>query len=274
MDRDLRQQLTSGELAPGTGAGLAIGVSKHGERRVFTYGAAKPDSLFEIGSISKTFTGLDAGTDGRARGRCGWMSRSASCCRPATVAKPAGQEITLLDLATHHSGLPPMPDNFHPADPHNPFADYGPEQLYAYLKRHGVAKPEETTFAYSNLGVGLLGQALAERAGRSYADLLREEITGPLGMTDTVVKLSAEQQRRFMQGYDYKHRPVHAWDLDALAGAGAIRSTAGDMLTYLEANLHPEKYAALSGALGLSHRLRETAARGQQIALAWSLWRR
>ncbi len=159
-----------------------------------------------------------------------------------------------------------MPDNFHPADPHNPLADYGPEQLYAYLAKHGVAKPEDATFAYSNLGVGLLGQALAVRAGRSYADQLREEITGPLGLTDTVVKLSAEQQRRFMQGYDYKHRPVHAWDLDALAGAGAIRSTAGDMLTYLEANLHPEKYAALSGAFGLSHQLRESASQR-------SLWR-
>ena len=268
MDRDLKQQLTSGKLAPGTGAGLAIGVWKRGERRVFTYGTAKPDSLFEIGSISKTFTGLMLARM-VAEGKVRLDEPVRELLPPGTVAKPPGPEITLLDLATHHSGLPGMPDNMHPADRSNPYADYAPEQLYAYLKRHGVATPEDTSFAYSNLGVGLLGQALAERAGRSYPDLLRQEITGPLGMADTVVKLSADQQRRFLQGYDYKHHPVHAWDLDAAAGAGGIRSTAGDMLKYLEANLHPEKYAALSGSLEFSHRLRAPAARGHQIALAW-----
>jgi CubicO group peptidase (beta-lactamase class C family) len=268
MNRDLRQQLSSGELAPGTGAGLAIGILEGGERRVFTYGTAKADSLFEIGSISKTFTGLMLASmvvEGKVR----LDEPVRELLPPGTVAMPTGPEITLLDLATHHSGLPGMPDNFHPADPSNPFADYGPDQLYVYLKKHGVAKPEETTFAYSNLGVGLLGQALAERAGRSYRDLLREEITGPLGMADTVVKLSAEQQRRFMQGYNERHRPEHPWDLDAGAGAGGIRSTAGDMLTYLEANLQPEKYAGLCGPLRLSHQLRESAGHGIEIALAW-----
>jgi hypothetical protein len=191
-----------------------------------------------------------------------------------TVAKPAASgdadgEITLLDLATHHSGLPRMPDNFHPADRSNPYADYGPQQLYAYVASRGIARPADAPFLYSNLGVGLLGQALAVRAGRSYADQLRQEITDPLRMSNTVVKLSAEQQRRFMQGYNEKHRPVHAWDLDALAGAGGIRSTAGDMITYLEANLHPEKYAPLSGALAFSHRLWESADGGARIALAW-----
>jgi CubicO group peptidase (beta-lactamase class C family) len=268
MDGDLRQQLTSGELAPGTGAGLAIGILKGGERRVFTYGTAKPDSLFEIGSITKTFTGLMLArmvAEGKVR-----LDEPVRELLPAgTVGKPAGPEITLLDLATHHSGLPRMPDNFHPADPANPYADYGPQQLYAYLARHGVAKPADVRFVYSNLGVGLLGQALAERAGRSYVDQLREEITGPLGMTDTVVKLSVEQQRRFLQGYNEKHHPVHAWDLDAAAGAGGIRSTAGDMLTYLEVNLHPEKYGSLTGALVSSHQMREGVGRGVQIALAW-----
>ncbi len=269
MGRDLRQQLTTGELASGTSLGIAIGVWKQGQRRVFTYGAAKPDSLFEVGSISKTFTGFMLArmvAEGKVR-----LDEPVRQVLPAgTVKKPSGEEITLLDLVTHHSGLPRMPDNFHPADPSNPFADYGPEQLYAYLKNHGVAKPEETAFLYSNLGVGLLGQALAERAGRSYPDQLREEITGPLGMTDTVVQLSADQQRRFIQGYDDKHRPVHAWDMDALAGAGGIRSTAGDMLAYVEANLHPEKYSPLTSAFVLSHQLRANEERGQQIALAWA----
>ena len=269
MDRDLRQALTTGDLAPGTGAGLAIGVWKHGERRILTYGAAKPDSLFELGSVSKTFTGLMLAqmvVQGKVR-----LDEPVRELLPAgTVTKPTDSEITLLDLATHHSGLPPMPDNFDRADKVNRYADYGPQQLYAYLASHGVAKPVDATFIYSNLGVGLLGQALADRSGKSYAAQLRDEITGPLGMTDTVLKLSDEQQRRFLPGYDEKHRPVRAFERDgAMAGAVAIRSTAGDMMTYLEANLHPEKAGPLSGALELSHQLHERASRGQQIALMW-----
>src|SRR6185503_4250314 len=101
----------------------------------------------------------------------------------------------------------------------------------------GIGKPVDATFIYSNLGVGLLGQALAERSGRSYADQLQDEIAGPLGLTDTMLKLPAEQRRRFLPGYDAKHRWVRAFERDgALARAVAIRSTATDMMTYLEAN--------------------------------------
>ncbi len=267
MDRDLRQALTTGDLAPGTGAGLAIGVWKHGERRVFTYGTAKPDSVFELGSNSKTFTGLMlAQMVVQEKVRLDEPVRELLSDRMMT--KPTDSEIALLDLATHHSGLPPIPDNFDSAGNVNRYADYGPQQLYAYLASHGVAKPVDATFIYSNLGVGLLGQALADRAGKSYADQLRDEITGPLGMTDTVLKLSDEQRPRFLPGYDEKHRPVRAFKRDgALAGAVAILSTAGDMMTYLEANLHPEKAGSLSSALELSHQLHERTRGGKQIAL-------
>ncbi|HWC00722.1 MAG TPA: serine hydrolase, partial [Bryobacteraceae bacterium] len=186
-----------------------------------------------------------------------------------TVPKPEGAEITLLDLATQHSGLPRMPDNFHPADPRNPYADYRRADLYHYLASHGVAKPATAGFLYSNLGFGLLGQVLADRAGKGYDALLRQEIAGPLGLKDTIVSLSPEQQARFIQGHDGDHRPAHAWDLDAMAGAGAIRSTAGDMLTYLEAQLHPEKFPALAAAIAQTHELRADALPGTRIGLAW-----
>jgi CubicO group peptidase (beta-lactamase class C family) len=270
MDRDLKQALTSGDLAPGTGAGLAIGVSTNGERRVFTYRAAKPDSLFEIGSVSKTFTGLML-AQMVAQGEVRLDERVRELLPAGTVTKPTGSEITLLDLATHRSGLPMMPDNFGPFGNVNSWADYGPQQLYAYLARHGVAKPADATSIYSNLGVGLLGQVLADRAGKSYADQLRDQITRPLGMTDTVLRLSREQQERFLQGHDEKHRPLPEFHRDgALAGAGAILSTAGDMITFLEANLHPEKAGSLSSALALSHQLHVQTNGGQQGALVWA----
>jgi len=197
---------------------------------------------------------------------------------PGTVAKPDGAEITLLDLATQHSGLPRMPTNFHPKNPANPYVDYASADLYAFMTKQGVARKSDPGFLYSNLGFGLLGNALAVRAGSSYEALLQNEVTGPLGLKDTVVTLSAAQQARFTPGHDGQHHPAHAWDLDALAGAGAIRSTAGDMLRYLEANLHPESLpggagpaGTLPAALKLQHELRADSLPGMKIGLAW-LW--
>lgn len=101
-----------------------------------------------------------------------------------------------MDLSTQHSGLPRMPDNFNPADIANPYADYGTADLYAFVSKHGVAKSADASFLYSNVGVGLLGQALANRAGTSYENLLEQEITRPLAMTETVVTI----RRNYVRG--------------------------------------------------------------------------
>lgn len=279
LDKDLAEALQSGQLAPGTGAGVSIGVVEHGVRRIFSYGTAKPDSIFEIGSITKTFTGLIL-SQLVEQGKVHLDDPVRALLPAGTVEKPAGAEITLFDLATQHSGLPRMPDNFHPADQANPYADYGAANLYAYMRGHGVAKPADAGFLYSNLGFGLLGQALSVHEGQPYPALLKLQVTDPLGLHDTVVTLTPEQQARFIQGHDAEHHPAHAWDLGALAGAGAIRSTAPDMLTYLEAELHHEPHVAgaaatpaatLDSALSFQQELRADVSPGTRIALAW-LW--
>jgi CubicO group peptidase (beta-lactamase class C family) len=155
--------------------------------------------------------------------------------------------------------------------------DYHAADLYQFVAHHGVERPADAQFLYSNLGVGLLGQALANRAGLPYAQLLAREITIPLGLKDTVISLTPEQRARFIPGHSPDHREAHAWDLDALAGAGAIRSTADDLITYLEAQLHPEKLSVggsssartLPKAIALSHELRNEAGPGMHIAFAW-----
>lgn len=269
LDNDLSEALKKGALAPATRGGIAIGILQHGARHVFAYGPVQENSIFEIGSITKTFTGLILAQMVEKK-KVKFDEPVRELLPAGTVAKPAGPEITLLDLATQNSGLPRMPDNFHPADMDNPYADYRAANLYEYIGKHGVTKPANVGFAYSNLGLGLLGQALANCAGTSYPELLQREITGPLELHDTVVKLSPEQQKRFAQGYNAQHQAAHAWDLDALAGAGAIRSTAADMLTYLAAQLHPEKTPdSLPQAIPLSHELRADVAPGMKIALAW-----
>ena len=277
LDKDLADALKTGQLAPSTGAGVSIAVIDHGVRRVFSYGTAKPDSIFEIGSITKTFTGLILSQMVK-QGKVKFDDPARDLLPPGTVAKPAVAEITLLDLATQHSGLPRMPDNFHPADPQNPYADYTAADLYAFLAKQTVAKPADAGFLYSNLGFGLLGQALANRAGMPYPALLKSEVTDPLHLKDTIVSLTPEQHARFIPGHTGDHQPAHAWDLVALAGAGAIRSTAGDMLTYLEANLHPDSFrpagftptgSTLADTLIQQHELRADAMPGTRIALAW-----
>jgi CubicO group peptidase (beta-lactamase class C family) len=277
LDHDLAAALKSGELAPSTGTGVSIAVVDHGVRRFFNYGVAKQDSIYEIGSITKTFTGLIL-SQMVEQGKTKFEDPVRELLPAGTVQKPAGPEITLLDLATQHSGLPRMPDNFTPADENNPYADYHAANMYAFLAKHGVAKPEKATFLYSNYGFGLLGEALSVRAGEPYPQLLKDEVLDPLGMYDTTIVLLPAQQPRFLPGHAGDHRPAHAWDLDAFAGAGAIRSTASDMLTYLEANLHPEGVKpgnasaaakTISSALALDHELRADASGGQQIALAW-----
>lgn len=275
--RDLEPTLQK-EFAPVIASwpqsGVVIGVLDHGEQRVMAFGAAKPNSIFEIGSVTKTFTALVLAQ--MVVQKKVTLDEPVRELLPAGwVGKPAGPEITLLDLATQHSGLPRLPDNLQPANPADPYADYSAQRLEAFLKQHGVARPEKTDFLYSNLGVGLLGFALAQRAGISYGDLIRDEITAPMGLKDTEIVLSPEQQSRFIQGYNGAHDRVGPWRLDALAGAGALRSTASDLLIYCATLMHPDRLtgqngdgATLTEAIPLVLQPRADAG-GMKIALAW-----
>jgi len=278
LDKDLIPVLKDGALESAV-SGVTVGVVQHGQRLILTYGAAKPDSVFEIGSITKTFTGLIL-AQMVEQGKVRFDEPVRELLPPGTVAKPAtGAEITLLDLSDQHSGLPRMPDNFHPADQANPYADYDAKLLYAFIAKQGAALPVNTPFGYSNLGVGLLGQALANRAGMPYPALLEKQVTGPLNMRDTSITLNPSMRARFIEGHDGEHHPAHAWDLDALAGAGGIRSTAADMLTYLEAQLHPDRLPdsakaqsegkTLPAAIARAHTIHAEAGQGMHIALNW-----
>ena len=270
MDKDLADAIATGELSQVTGGGVTIGVVEHGVRKIWSYGTGRPDSVYEIGSISKTFTATLLATMVEQK-KVRLDEPVRELLPPGTVAKPSGAEITLLDLSDQHSGLPRMPDNFHPADINNPYADYDAKLLYEYVGKKGVALPPNAPFGYSNLGVGLLGQALSNAAGMSYADLLRKNVTGPLRMNSTGISLTPDMKQRLIQGHDGNHKPAPPWDLTALAGAGGIRSDAADMLTYLEAELHPAKLAdkTLGAAITETQVVRANVADGTHIALNW-----
>jgi len=276
LDAEFASVVKDGLLRESTGCGVAIGVIDHGERRVFTYGAARDDSIFEIGSVTKTITGLVL-AQLAAQKRVSLDEPLRPILFADLAAGSPGTEITLLDLATHRSGLPSVPDNLQPKDPDNPFSDYDRVALREFLVSHGTARPADAKYLYSSFGIGLLGYALAVRAGVPYAQLVRTEITGPLHMNDTVFALSPEQERRVIQGHGAGMEPVDAGlgESGMFTGAVGAKSTVEDLLTYLDANLHPDRYSAdpsaatLPAAFAIDHQLRGNVKHDTEVAFSW-----
>jgi len=229
------------------------------------------NTLFEIGSISKVFTGAlleEMVSRGEVK-----LDDPISKYLPKTVRVPSrnGKQITLLDLATQSSGLPRLPGNMKPSNVANPYADYSVAQLYEFLSGYTLTRDVGEKYEYSNLGVGLLGHVLALRAGKSYGELLKERILAPLGMFDTGIELSPAMKARMAQGFDSRGTPVPLWDLPTLAGAGALRSTANDMLRFLAANLDSTS-TPLGPVLARGRKPHRDADRpGNSIGLAWHI---
>jgi len=196
------------------------------------------DTVFEIGSITKGFTGIllaQAVLNGEVH-----LDDPISIYVPEGVTAPEyeGRSITLLDLATHTSGLPREPSNLHPRDPSNPRADYTMDQMYDFLSGYRLTRAPGSTYEYSNYGFGLLGNLLARRAGvADYEALLLERITDPLGIDSTRIELTPDMRSRLATPHSSYSVTTSLWDMPTLAGCGAIRSTSNDMLKFLAANM-------------------------------------
>jgi CubicO group peptidase (beta-lactamase class C family) len=199
------------------------------------FGSVPPaaDDIFEIGSVTKVFTGY---LHARAleRGSVG-LTDPIDPYFPAGVPHWGSQSIQLLQLATHTSGLPNYPNNLHSSDPANPAADYTAQDLASFLSTHSLSTAPGSQFLYSNLGSGMLGSVLVKASGaRSFEALVQQEIAGPLSMPDTRILLSLEQHQRRIQGYQFG-LPASFGDIgEPLAGGGALRSTARDLLAFFE----------------------------------------
>jgi D-alanyl-D-alanine-carboxypeptidase/D-alanyl-D-alanine-endopeptidase len=232
------------------------------------------DTVFEIGSITKVFTSLilaDMVLHDEVK-----LDTPVAALLPSSVKVPQrnGKQITLRDLAMHVSGLPRMPPAYKPADMENPFVGFGTAQLYGFLSGYTLTREIGAQYEYSNLGVGLLAYALARKAGMSYSELVRIRILDPLGMTSTSITLGEDQRRRLATGYDGALFPAKNWDFDALAGAGALRSTANDLLKFLAANLEITN-TPLTQAMRLMRSVRHaTESPDMDILLGWHVWKR
>ena len=269
--------------APG---GVAVAVIRGDERTVACRGytdrsgerPVRADTRFEIGSVTKTFTALLL-AEMAARGDVRYDD-PIDRYLPADAAPgyPHERPITLLHLATHTSGLPRLPVGFTPAAvPRwftDPYATFGPSHLLRALPRTPVRGTPGTQVRYSNLGCGLLGLLLENAAGQRYDELLASRVCEPLGLVDTSCGPDREPAAGYRRG-----RRVPSFRLPALPGAAALRSTADDMLRYLQAHLAleavplPERTdaVALRTALG-EVRLPRVGRRrtGVRICLGWN----
>jgi len=270
---DIREILVKRVDQQKQAAGIVAGVIDPNGRRVVAYGnlakddprPADGDTIFEIGSITKVFTSLVL-ADMVNRKEVA-LDDPAAKYLPENVKMPkrGGKSITLLDLSTHRSGLPPLPGNVKPE------AGYSVDDLYQFLSGYTLPRDPGSEYEYSNLGAGLLGHLLACRAGTDYESLIRSRIARPLSMPDTGITFSASMKQRMATGHNAMLAPAANSDLPTpLAGAGALRSTANDMLTFLEALLGYRE-SPLAPAMKAMLEVRRPAGQ-MEIGLGWLIY--
>ena len=187
--------------------------------------------LFEIGSISKVFTGLLL-AQAEEKGELSLDDTLGQLLpKQVTFSSPQAAAITLRQLVTHTSCLPRLPANFNAtAVRGDPYRHYDLSRLWTALAEMKLAQAPPCDALYSNLGFGVLGSVLSERQGKPWEQLVREQITTPLGLVDTRQTLG-DQSARLVQGY-VGTQATPPWEFQAFAGAGALRSTAQDLVRF------------------------------------------
>jgi len=273
-DEEIRKILVDRIDVQQKSVGMVVGIITPNEKRIISYGklsqndSLQPngDTIFEIGSVTKVFTALLL-ADMVRRGEVS-LNDPVEKYLPAGVKIPErnGKKITLVDLATHTSGLPFAPSDLNAFDSAS-YAKYTDEQLYKFLSVYKLESDIGAKWNYSNLGIGLLGKALASRAGMSYEKLVRRRITKPLGMNSTAVTISSKMKKNLALGYNSKMQPAPAWEAPAFPGDGELKSTVNDLLTLLSA-FTGDKKSSLSPAMTAMLQTRRPGPNLQQ-ALGW-----
>lgn len=260
-------------VAYGTYQTLVFGVVDGNKSELTVFGrldsgaAPDGDTVYEIGSITKTFTATLLAQAVLA-GHVSLDTPVAKLLPDFTIPSRNGLQITLGNIATQHSGLPRLPSNLQPADPANPYADYDSAKLKAFLAGYALPRDPGTSYEYSNLAFGLLGYALGQSERTSYDDLVTGKVLQPLGMRMSGTEFTDAMRAHLAPGHDEEGKPAKNWDLNALAGAGAIRSTANDMLRYLRANIGVD-HTPLEAAMKFAQEPRLDTNLNMRIGLAW-----
>lgn len=194
------------------------------------------DWIFEIGSITKVFTAILL---------CllveeGKIDPKAPVRDMSDTLKDVPAWITPEGLTSHTSGLPnyfmPLWKALPRQQSEGPYAAFSRSDLLAWFRnRRSMPRPSTLRHVYANLGVGLLGEAMAIMEGKPFAELLVEKVTGPMALKDTVDHLDSGQRNRFASPMTTRGKPISPWTFQSLAAAGCLRSTAGDLALFAKA---------------------------------------
>ena len=255
--------------------GIVIGLINSDGTTYYSFGFKSLDakdpvdenSVFEIGSISKAFTGIllaNMVLKGEAN-----LDDPLQKYLPEGITAPKrnGETIKLFQMSNHTSSLPRLPSNFAPSDPSNPYVDYTEKQMYKFLDGYELTRDIGSQYEYSNFAAGLLGNVLAANQDMSYEELMIDVISKPLGLKNTSITLSSNMKNNLAMGHSGGVQ-VANWDLPALAGAGAIRSTTVDMTKFIAANMGIKK-SKLYEAMQLSHKNSRTDGASPIVGLGW-----
>lgn len=212
--------------------GLVVGVTRNGRHSFYATGMASladnrpvtPDTLFELGSISKVFN-VTLAALAEQRGQLSLNDKVAHflCADSCSI----GNDMTLMDLATHHSGGLPLqvPDNINNI-----------KQLVNWLK--GWKPPQPGARSYSNISIGFLGHITADAMGMSYTQAIQTVLLPELGLKNTWIEVPAKEMDRYAFGYERKtDKPIRVTPGVLDAEAYGIKTTASDMLRLLDVEL-------------------------------------
>lgn len=282
-DTEIRKILAERVGAEGEGVGIVVGVVEPQGRRVVSYGQLSqgnprpPDgnTAFEIGSVTKVFTALLL-ADMVRRGEVALADPVAKYLSAGaagiTIPQRNGRSITLLDLATHTSGLPFMTDEI-PAANDSGAAQGSAAQLYQFLARYELRRDIGAEQEYSNIGYWLLGEALASRASMDYERLLRTRILLPLHLQSTAITLSPELKAKLAVGHDASLQPSPPFSAmpvySLMPAAGGLVSTVNDLSTFLAVAMGYERSPLAPAMAALLRTRRPTKQAGVEQALGW-----
>lgn len=224
--------------------GLSVGIIRDGRVQFFNYGvksaggaAVTENTRFEIGAVSQTMAGIILGTLSSVKTLNIRTTNTVQEFMPYFDLPTYDDEpIQWWHLAAHVSGLPALPDNFANSG-ENSYADYSARDLREYLSQAELLTQPGTQYLYSDLGVGFLGYALSYAMRSPYEYLLKSRILWTLGMSNTAISLTEEEEEVRAMPHDASGQPVSQWDYAALQASGGVKSTTYDLLLYLAANM-------------------------------------
>ena len=281
-DDEIRKILVERLGAAEPSLGIAVGIIEPRGRRVISFGhrklgdprAVDGDTVFEIGSVTKVFTALLL-ADMVSKKELA-LSDPVAKYLPNNVKAPErnGRAITLLDLATHTSGLPFMPEN---APPFNEpaAARYSASDLRRYVSSYQLTREIGSQWEYSNVGYWLLSEALSARGHQDFEDLLRKRVLLPLKMARTDCKLSAQLKANLAIGHDSGLQPVRGIAsvpiYSIMPAAGGLFSTVNDLLTFLSAAMKDQPSSLAPAILTTVTTRRPTSGNSEQ-ALGWTVF--